>query len=751
MPQFNKLPLQPNKKIPNVKGWTNPALYQKHTEMCKKDMNYGVICGKSNNIIVFDYDLYKCSENIKQVKLEDLIKKHGDTYIVSTPRGGYHVYHKYEDKYDHWTGKTGLLDGVLDIRTNGNYVVGAGSKTIEGNYKVVNGSVDNILIFSNNNMFEMINSQMHKNEENNSIKYVGSKQLPSYEMHDDLMNLINTNYLDNYEEWYKIGAALYNISPKYIKIFDKYSSKAKKYEGITPINNLWKSFETNPLKKITIRTLMYYAKESDYTAYNVWELKYLKSIADIIECGARETIEYISPDLKQSLVYSNKEWFVCDSNTNLWKRCNKPDLYFQIDLISRIDDYIKELVENKPDKYDESIINCMKIKKSIDKKSFNTQMIDYGVELLNNDLFYEKLDIYPDFWAFKDGLYNLKTKEFRKGFKSEDFITKTLDFNFPQNVKETDINEVSAIFKQICNEDIEFFEYVMRIFGYALTGRSKDHHEFYNLVGLRAGNGKSTLLDTLKATFPIYVDCIEQNTFLKSNSSSNVGKALTNIIGYRIVYSNEMPQGKDLNNELLKAFSDGSEYKTKVLYKSDQTINIQAKLFMTFNNTPSFDSCEGFKDRFRYLPFLVKFCRTKDIYEQFKHQPLTYMKDPNVQKQLDELRDAIVLFMADYSYKYYKSEWVTPKCVIDESKETCDDNSAFTDIWESLDKDSSYCLPKAFILDKYPKENFKLLKDEFKKKGIKYDAQKKHNRCKGCFIGVRIAEEEICYDSATDL
>ena len=124
---------------------------------------------------------------------------------------------------------------------------------------------------------------------------------------------------------------------------------------------------------------MYYAKESDYTAYNVWELKYLKSIADIIECGARETIEYISPDLKQSLVYSNKEWFVCDSNTNLWKRCNKPDLYFQIDLISRIDDYIKELVENKPDKYDESIINCMKIKKSIDKNGYQVPVFEVKV------------------------------------------------------------------------------------------------------------------------------------------------------------------------------------------------------------------------------------------------------------------------------------------------------------------------------------------------------------------------------------
>ena len=63
--------------------------------------NYGVLCGPRSGILVIDYDLDKVPE-ITNINLESLIGVHGDTMIVQTPKGGYHVYHSYDDRFDAW-------------------------------------------------------------------------------------------------------------------------------------------------------------------------------------------------------------------------------------------------------------------------------------------------------------------------------------------------------------------------------------------------------------------------------------------------------------------------------------------------------------------------------------------------------------------------------------------------------------------------------------------------------------------------
>ena len=94
----------------------------------------------------------------------------GDTYVVSTPSGGFHVYHTYEERYDHWTGKIGLTEHNIDIRTTGNFILGAGSKynSKEGNcrktYTEVNGTVDTIKPLENDEIYNAINSKMHENK-----------------------------------------------------------------------------------------------------------------------------------------------------------------------------------------------------------------------------------------------------------------------------------------------------------------------------------------------------------------------------------------------------------------------------------------------------------------------------------------------------------------------------------------------------------------------------------------------------------
>ncbi len=157
---FYKIPLNDNEKTPSMAGWSG-ASQQKleaFTMLSETTTNHGVLCGEPNGIIVFDYDIYKLPNN--HINLDNLKHVHGEnTIIVQTTSGGYHVYHKFDEKVKHWKGVCGLF-GYLDIRTTGNYVVGAESVVNEKKYKLLHKG--EVLDPVPQEFFEVVDNKMNK-------------------------------------------------------------------------------------------------------------------------------------------------------------------------------------------------------------------------------------------------------------------------------------------------------------------------------------------------------------------------------------------------------------------------------------------------------------------------------------------------------------------------------------------------------------------------------------------------------------
>ena len=133
-------PLVPGEKVPakNAVGFSDPVNYEKLRSLCKPGENYGLLMGKNTGLFCLDFDLYKSG---KKYTLENFKEQFGDTvYVTETPRGGFHVVFEYEPRMDTWSQVTGI-DGYLDTRTTGGYIVGAGSKTVDGEYKRLNGDI----------------------------------------------------------------------------------------------------------------------------------------------------------------------------------------------------------------------------------------------------------------------------------------------------------------------------------------------------------------------------------------------------------------------------------------------------------------------------------------------------------------------------------------------------------------------------------------------------------------------------------
>ncbi|CAL6315504.1 unnamed protein product [Bathycoccus prasinos] len=130
-------PLASGQKTPakTAVGFSDPANYEKLRSLCKPGENYGLLMGKNTGLFCLDFDLYKSLQEEKNTQ------QFGENvYVTETPRGGFHVVFEYEPRMDTWSQVTGI-DGYLDTRTTGGYIVGAGSKTVDGEYKRLNGDI----------------------------------------------------------------------------------------------------------------------------------------------------------------------------------------------------------------------------------------------------------------------------------------------------------------------------------------------------------------------------------------------------------------------------------------------------------------------------------------------------------------------------------------------------------------------------------------------------------------------------------
>lgn len=137
-----------NSKVPIIQ-WKNEENYQKVIDI--KKFNYGIPCGKINNLIVVDLDLEK--EKDGEIipsgidKFKEYVKQYGEfeTLTIKSRSGGIHYYFKYEteneiiNKLVQQFKTTSKFHGTsIDIRTNGGYIVGPGSKIYNKSYDIIN-------------------------------------------------------------------------------------------------------------------------------------------------------------------------------------------------------------------------------------------------------------------------------------------------------------------------------------------------------------------------------------------------------------------------------------------------------------------------------------------------------------------------------------------------------------------------------------------------------------------------------------
>jgi phage/plasmid-associated DNA primase len=388
----------------------------------------------------------------------------------------------------------------------------------------------------------------------------------------------------------------------------------------------------------------------------------------LLSLGILGVCEHITPEVRKYVRYCNDRWYCYDTIECLWNISKDPTHLF----IKILNKYLNWNIANISTKLasveiaDDEAARLSGSRKlfiaalnEFDKSSTSSQMKKHFQHLINEKDFTSQLDNHKDCLVFADGIYNMKTQQFRKGLRYDDMLSFKLPYKY-REATTTDKERAKNIIMKICSNQEWRYEYYVKALGYALTGNATAEQIAFFLIGRTASNGKSTPLEILTKMLPCYVRKMNPETFADGNKDFH--KNIKHIIGARIAWFNEIGKRK-INIELLKDVCDGSQIQNKVLYGTEETIKIDAKLFFVGNSEPKFATDNGIARRYRYIEFKSKFYDRSEFDNiETKREDFDFLKDPEVPKFL-ESENGIFAFLSclfDGAALYYKHGLVTP-------------------------------------------------------------------------------------------
>jgi phage/plasmid-associated DNA primase len=590
-----------------------------------------------------------------------------------------------------------------------------------------------------------------------------------------------TEFSGTYDKWFPIVCGIHNSvenEEEKIVLIHQFSklTKNNNYDE-DDVNKGYEKIKDKDYsgKKKTIASLKKYAKEEDEEKYNklfdkkkkikktivlpieptepIIPVEYFISSDDLLD--AYKTAMVIAITLKVNLVLCKEMWYMLGDD-NLWKQQKEPSYYIIKELRKYIDNSNKKVViqiSSLPDgdekeKLIEMSKEYLKSYSNISKPCFLSVITKYMKTILVDNYFADKLDCKEGHLAFKNGIVNLRTKEFRKGILSTDFITDTIQYDY-EPVK--DYSFVKDNLKKILNNNEEHLEYFLGIIGYTFIGNPSLEKSVYFMIdkteGGKGDNGKTFFFDILLNLMPCYVYKTKPSLIEKHNTK--IHKQLAKIKGKLLVFMEELPEEKDTNGEIVKELGDGNNIENEIMYGTSEIIKILFKLFALSNFIPKIDpKHSAVYNRYKQISFNSHFDRTGDRIEE-DPENLLFIADVKLKdKIIAEYSSQVFNLIIDYASKYYVEGIPNiPAQFIKDTKETQTKNDKFACWFEdNCEKDIGYRVALKVLINE-SKISEALVKEGMKRLGFKYNKDlskigKDQNgkAYKGGYEGIQIRE-----------
>ena len=258
----------------------------------------------------------------------------------------------------------------------------------------------------------------------------------------------------------------------------------------------------------------------------------------------------------------------------------------------------------------------------------------------------ESLDRDPMLLCCQNGTLDLSTGKLRE-FAPSDMITKmsgtAYDPTCPTPLFSKFVNEI------VCG-DVELLNYIQKVIGYSLTGKTSEQ-ELYFWTG-KGANGKSTLLSILLAMMGDYAKSTRAKTFAKKPSSA-VENDLAALHGARMVSASELDAGTVFSDSTIKSLTGDDAISARFLFKEYFEYLPTFKIIIAANHKPIiYDTTYAMWRRIRVVPF---------CYTATEEEKDIYLKDKIIARELP----GVLAWAVEGCIKYQNEGLIPPRCVIE--------------------------------------------------------------------------------------
>ncbi len=197
--------------------------------------------------------------------------------------------------------------------------------------------------------------------------------------------------------------------------------------------------------------------------------------------------------------------------------------------------------------------------------------------------------------------------------KREDMMTKMINAEFDP---EAQCPKWLAFLELIMLGNDAMVDFLQRMCGYFLTGKTGEHKLFFLYGGGR--NGKSTFLWVLLSILGDYAKKVSREILLDKPVGSHTTD-FTDLKGCRLAITTELPEGKKMAEAQVKEITGGDRLTARRMRENNVEFDQTAKIIFCANHKPIVsDTTISYWERMCLIPFLYVFKveeRVKDYHE----------------------------------------------------------------------------------------------------------------------------------------
>ncbi len=348
-------------------------------------------------------------------------------------------------------------------------------------------------------------------------------------------------------------------------------------------------------------------------------------------------------------------WYYFDNH--IWRKSNDP-IFLKNKISTELcQKYVQRLSDNKKvleiTSEEQKNIEMQNIIieiiiSNLENETFKEKIMNDCKELFYDVDFLRKIDENQFLIGFNNGVYDLRSGEFREG-RRDDYITLCTNINkIDFNTEDAQYDELNKFICSIFPNE-EKREYFMTYLSTCLQGMNFEQ-KFRIWVGDGA-NGKSKLEELFTTSFGDYAIKFPITLLTGKRAASNqCTPELVKAKGKRIGYFVEPCDDETINVGLMKAFTGGDKIYARGLNQDPIDFNPQFKLSLICNDVPKLPKNDnGLWRRLEIIEFTSKF---KENPNPENHNE--FLIDNMLSEKMKSWKELFMAYLIDVYYTKYR-------------------------------------------------------------------------------------------------